>query len=106
MRIRKLALIVVGAVALASVVSTAIATAAGRRLVKKPTYDATARVVELFEGIEQKSLEARLIPKLSEKKTEHVGGVEDEPYFSESQIAASRQLVAKFKSEGPVENGE
>jgi hypothetical protein len=44
--------------------------------------------------------------KLSEKKIEHVGGVDDEPYFSEAQIAAARQLVAKLSSEKPVENGE
>ena len=44
--------------------------------------------------------------KLSEKKIEHIGGVEDEPYFSEAQIAAARQLVAKLNSEKPVENGE
>ena len=41
------------------------AAAAGKRLTKKPTYDPAASVVELFEGIEQNKIDAKLIPKSS-----------------------------------------
>jgi hypothetical protein len=37
--------------------------------------------------------------KLQEKKIERVGGVEDDPYFSEAELNAARQIVARAQGQ-------
>jgi hypothetical protein len=38
---------------------------------------------------------------LGEKKVEHLGGIEPEPYFSADQIAAAREAVAAAQAAAP-----
>ena len=37
--------------------------------------------------------------KLAAKEIEHLGGVENEPYFSQAQLNAARQLVGQAQSQ-------
>lgn len=58
---------------------TTSVTAAGKRLIKKPTFDASAPEVELFDGIERDQLEARLILKSSLSGSVFIANKTDRP---------------------------
>ena len=63
---REIPIVRSGVLTLCAVVAlTASLTAAKQAPIKKPKYDPSAPVIDLFEGIEQGSIEATLIPKSS-----------------------------------------
>src|SRR5262245_6919668 len=86
-----------------AVVATATLTGATKqRPIKKLTYDRSAPVVELFEGIEAGSLEATLIPKSSLEGNVFIENKTDKPITVKlpKAVAAAQVLKQGFGQGG------
>lgn len=95
MRLRSRDAICILLVACVATVSAESATAFGKRLTTKPTYDPDAPVIELFEGIKEQKLEVVLIPRSSLSGTVFIENLSDKPVTVKLPRAVAAVQVLK-----------